>query len=326
MFSVTLHPDEGGTERGYVEYERDYMAISRRAIAALEAQGVDMIIGLTHLYMKDDIRLASLRKEHPKLEFIVGGHDHEMISRLQSEDSAAIFKGSSNARVVWRIDVDFDAAGDASIQATALPMDLGVAKDSEYQVLEDRWRAELLRLYPIIDATVGTAAVRFDVTEESIRNDENAWGNIIADVARSAFGEPQADFAFINSGSIRIDDYIADDISYEDIARTFGFPSQVRRIRVSGAEFKAMMEAGYSGAGRSEGYFPQLSGFRVCVDRSRPDFARIVSLQVPGDNSWTEIDPEQDYSVILPSFIFGDRDGYRCRKARANRHRCPARS
>ena len=311
VFAVTLHPDDGGTERGYVEYERDYMAVARRVIAALEAQGVDMIIGLTHLYMKDDIRLASLRKEHPKLEFIVGGHDHEMISRMQSEDSAAIFKGSSNARVVWRIDVDFDAAGDASIQATALQMDLDVAKDAEYQALEDRWRAELLRLYPIIDATVGTAAVRFDVTEESIRNDENAWGNLIADVARSAFGEPQADFAFINSGSIRIDDYIADDISYEDIARTFGFPSQVRRIRVSGAEFKAMMEAGYRGAGRSEGYFPQLSGFRVCVDRSRPDFARIVSLQVPGDNTWTEIDPERDYSVILPSFIFGDRDGYR---------------
>jgi 5'-nucleotidase len=311
VFAVTLHPEDGGTTRDYVEYERDYMGIVRRVIAGLEAQGVDMIIGLTHLYMEDDIRLAALRKEHPKLEFIVGGHDHEMISHMQSEDSAAIFKGSSNARVIWRIDVDFDAAGDASIQASALPMDNSVAKDSGYQVLEDQWRAELLRLYPIIDVKVGTAAVRFDVTEESIRNDENAWGNLIVDVARSAFGEPQADFAFINSGSIRIDDYIADDITYEDIARTFGFPSQVRRIRVSGTEFKAMMEAGYRGAGRSEGYFPQVSGFRVCVDRSQPDFARIVSLQVPSDNTWTEIDAARDYAVILPSFIFGDRDGYR---------------
>lgn len=310
VFAVTLHPEDGGTERSYVEYDRGYMASARRVIAGLEAQDVDMIIGLTHLYMKDDILLASLREEHPKLEFIVGGHDHEMISQAQSDDSAAIFKGSSNARVIWRIDVDFDATGDASIKATAMPMDIDVTKDSSYQDLESRWRAELLRLYPIIDAKVGTAGIRFDVTEESIRSDENPWGNLIVDVARSAFGEPRADFAFVNSGSIRIDDYIADDISFEDIARSFGFPSQVRRIEVSGAQFKTMMEAGYRGTGHSEGYFPQISGFRVCVDRSKPDFERIVSLQVDGTNGWADIDPQQDYSVILPDFIFGDGDGY----------------
>jgi 2',3'-cyclic-nucleotide 2'-phosphodiesterase (5'-nucleotidase family) len=310
VFAVTLHPEDGGAERSYVAYDRDYMATARRVIAELESQGVDLIIGLTHLYMRDDILLATLRKEHPKLEFIVGGHDHEMISQAQSDDSAAIFKGSSNARVVWRIDVDFGADGDASIQASALPMDISVAKDSSYQKLEDQWRTELLRLYPIIDVKVGTAGIRFDVTEESIRNEENPWGNLIVDVARSAFGQPRSDFAFINSGSIRIDDYIADDITYEDIARTFGFPSQVRRIKVSGAEFRAMMEAGYRGAGRSEGYFPQVSGFRVCVDRRKPDNERIVSLQVDNTDGWTEIDSQQDYSLILPNFIFGDRDGY----------------
>jgi 5'-nucleotidase len=310
VFAVTLHPDEGGTERSYVDYDRDYMATARRVIAELESQGVDMIIGLTHLYMKDDILLATLRKDHPKLEFIVGGHDHEMISQPQSDDSAAIFKGSSNARVVWRIDVNFAADGDASIQATALPMDSSVAKDSSYQKIEDRWRAELLRLYPIIGVRVGTAGIRFDVTEQSIRNEENPWGNLIVDVARSAFGQPRSDFAFINSGSIRIDDYIAGDITYEDIARTFGFPSQVRRINMSGAEFKTMMEAGYRGAGRSEGFFPQVSGFRVCVDRRKPDKERIVSLQVNNADGWTEIDSQKIYSVILPNFIFGDRDGY----------------
>jgi 2',3'-cyclic-nucleotide 2'-phosphodiesterase (5'-nucleotidase family) len=310
VFAVTLHPQDGGTERSYVEYDHDYMATAQRAVAGLELQGVDMIIGLTHLYMKDDILLATLREEHPKLEFIVGGHDHEMISQAQSDESAAIFKGSSNARVVWRIDVDFDADGDASIQATAIPMDNDVAKDSSYQELEDQWRADLLRLYPIIDVKVGMAGIRFDVTEESIRNAENPWGDLIVDVARSAFGQPKSDFAFINSGSIRIDDYIADDITYEDIARTFGFPSQVRRINVSGTEFKTMMEAGYRGAGRSEGFFPQVSGFRVCVDRRKPDKERIVSLQVDSADGWTEIDSQKIYSVILPNFIFGDRDGY----------------
>jgi 2',3'-cyclic-nucleotide 2'-phosphodiesterase (5'-nucleotidase family) len=310
LFAITANPSDGGAVRDYVEYDDDYIATARRVIESFESQGVDMIIGLTHLYWQDDEALAGLRAEYPKLEFIVGGHDHEADVRLQSDTSAAVFKGSSNARVVWRIDVNFTDDDDVSIAATELSMDSAVAKDPEYQQIEDKWRAELLRLYPVIDAKVGTANVPFDVTEETVRNKENAWGNFLVDVARGAFGEPESDLAFINSGSIRIDDYIADDITYEDVARTFGFPSRLRRITVTGAEFVNMMQAGYRGTGGSKGYFPQISGFRVCVDRARDDLDRIVSLQTPGQDGWQEIDAQQEYSLILPDFIYGDRDGY----------------
>ena len=34
------------------------------------------------------------------------------------------------------------------------------------------------------------------------------------------------------------------------------------------------MEAGYRGQGPSKGYFPQVSGFRIWVDRKRPDLKR----------------------------------------------------
>jgi 2',3'-cyclic-nucleotide 2'-phosphodiesterase (5'-nucleotidase family) len=114
--------------------------------------------------------------------------------------------------------VDFTANGEPTVTATSLALDETVAKDPAYQQLEDQWRAELLRLYPIINAKVGEAALAFDVREEVIRNSESSWGNFIVDQARAAFGAPSADFAFVNSGTIRIDDYILGDISYEDIA------------------------------------------------------------------------------------------------------------
>lgn len=81
-------------------------------------------------------------------------------------------------------------------------------------------------------------------------------------------------------------------------------------MTLSGAEFVVLLEAGYRGEGRSHGYFPQISGFRVCVDRSRPDFSRIVSLQVPATNGWAEIVDERQYTLVIPDFLFGDRDGY----------------
>ncbi|MGI9271804.1 MAG: bifunctional metallophosphatase/5'-nucleotidase [Woeseiaceae bacterium] len=308
VFAVTLHPDDGGTGRSYVEYDRDYVATAERVIRQFEEQGADMIVGLTHLHMNDDEIIARLRQEHPKLEFIVGGHDHEVASRMQTDAAAAVFKGSSNARVIWRIDVEFDQYGDASISARSLDMDSTVAKDSEYQLLEDEWRRELSRLYPVIDAKLGEAAIRFDVTEESVRNKESSWGNFMLDQARGAFGSPEADFAFMNSGSIRIDDYIMGDISFEDIARTFGFSSFLRWLTLSGEEFKTLMEAGYVGEGN--GNFPQISGFRVCIDRRQADRSRIVSLQVPDGTNWSEIEADRQYTLVMPDFLYQNNDGY----------------
>ncbi len=76
------------------------------------------------------------------------------------------------------------------------------------------------------------------------------------------------------------------------------------------------MEAGYRGDGPSKGYFPQISGFRVCVDRSRLDGDRIIQLQLPTEGSWTQIDPLKDYLVVAPDFLYRGGDGYDFSKAR----------
>ena len=185
--------------------------------------------------------------------------------------------------------VDFDAAGQATVRARQLTLDEGVALDPDYEVLAQKWRARLLEKFPFLEARVGTAALPLDGREVAVRNGESNWGNFIVDQMRGAFGRPEADLAFINGGTLRIDDYVDGDILFEDIGRTFGFSSYLRRTTLTGAEFRKVMEAGYRGAGPSKGYFPQVSGFRVCVDRSRNEFDRIVSLQVRTGEGWREI-------------------------------------
>jgi 2',3'-cyclic-nucleotide 2'-phosphodiesterase (5'-nucleotidase family) len=150
-----------------------------------------------------------------------------------------------------------------------------------------------------------------DATEETTRSKEIAWGNFIVDQMLTAFGEPVADLAFVNSGTLRIDDVIAGDITFEDIGRTFGFSSFLRYMTISGAEFREVMEAGYRGAGGSQGYFPQIAGFRVCIDRSQPEGQRIVSMQLPADGNWQEIDAEAEYTLVVPEFLYGGGDGYK---------------
>lgn len=310
IFSLTLHADDGGNQRDYVAVDRNYVDVAERAIQRLESLGVDVIIGLTHLHMSTDREIAKLRSEHPKFAFIVGGHEHEPQYSAPSRDSAAVMKGASNARIIWEIHVSFDANGEPVVRGEQLTLDESIREDADYAKIDRKWRARLLEMYPFLESGVGRAALAMDTTEETTRNFETSWGNFVADQMRGAFGEPIADLAFINSGTLRIDDYIAGDIRFEDIARTFGFSSFLRYLPITGAEFRELLEAGYRGEGSSQGYFPQVSGFRVCVDRSRPSLDRIVSLQLPNGDGWREIDADREYLLVIPDFLFGGGDGY----------------
>jgi 5'-nucleotidase len=317
IFALTSHVDDGGNDRDYVPIDKNYLDVAEHVIEDFESQGVDLIIGLTHLYMATDLELARLKEKHPTLAFVVGGHDHEPEFSEQAVNSAAVMKGASNARAIWRIDVDYDAEGMPLIDVHMLNLGVGVAVDSDYDKINEKWRAKLLQLYPFLEAKVGEAAFPMDATEETIRSQETAWGNYIVDQMLMAYGEPAADFAFINSGTLRVDDFIAGDITFEDIGRTFGFSSYLRYLTISGAEFRQVMEAGYRGAGGSQGYFPQIAGFRVCIDRNRAVGQRIVSLQLPVEAEWREIDAEAEYTLVVPDFLYGGGDGYKLPQDRA---------
>ncbi len=311
VFGLMLHPDDGGNARDYLTVDADYVGAAKRMIEAFEAAGVDMIIGITHLHLWTDREIAMLRAQHPLLTFIVGGHEHEPEYSVMRDDSAAVMKGASNSRAIWQIDVDFRDDAPPSIRTRVIPLDKRIEPDPDFMVLERKWRERLLEYYPFLEARVGTAALPLDGREMAIRNQETNWGNFVVDQMRVAFGRESSDLAFINSGTLRLDDFIQDDVQFEDIGRTFGFSSYLRYLEMTGSEFKQVLEAGYRGHGASQGYFPQVSGFRVCVDRRRPEFDRIVSLQVPGDDGWSEIDSNATYDVVVPDYLYRGGDGYR---------------
>jgi len=309
VFAITLLPEHGGNVRDYTNFERDYLAPAERTIAALERAGADLIIGLTHLHLADDLRLATLKEQHPSFRLVVGGHEHEPEFQAETIASAAVMKGASNAREIWRIDVDFTADG-TEIRQTQLALDETIPNDAGYDVVASKYRAQLLELIPFLESRVGAAAVRFDAREVTVRNGDSNWGMFIADQMRGAFGDPPADLAFINGGTLRLDDYVAGDITFEDIGRTFGFSSMLRRMKIRGDDFRELLEAGYRGIGPSKGYFPQLSGFRVCVDRRQPDGQRILQLQLPDGDAWSEIDSDEIYSLVASDYVYGGGDGY----------------
>ena len=317
VFALTMTEDEGGNSRDYAEIDQKHVAGAEKLISALEEQGVDYIFGLTHLLLEDDRELAKLRKDHPKFLFMLGGHEHEPEFDEGSATSAIIMKGASNARTIWQVDLYFENNDELPRVATrVISIDESIPSDPAYQAIADRWRAKLLELAPFLPSKIGEAAVSLDGREVAIRNGESNLGNFIVDQMRGAFGNPPADLAFVNSGTLRLDDYVAGDITFEDIGRTFGFSSYLRYMTINGGDFRKLLEAGFRGVGPSKGYFPQISGFRVCVDRNRASGSRIVQLLIPGGNGWSAIEPGHDYLLIAPDYIYRGGDGYDFSKAR----------
>jgi 5'-nucleotidase len=310
VFALTVHPDHGGNVRAHTPFlAGSYVEHAERVIRSFEAQGVDLIIGVTHLHLISDIEVAKLKANHPKFLFVVGGHEHEPEYQEGSTTNAAVMKGASNARTIWQIDVSFGDDGPVMSEKT-IAVDESISLDNQYQVIVDKWRTRLMDLMPFLESTVGEAAVPLDGREVAVRNGDSNWGMFIADQMRMAFRDPPADFALVNGGTLRIDDFIAEDITFEDIGRTFGFSSYLRHMTMDGRDFRKLMEAGYRGFGPSKGYFPQISGFRVCVDRSRPNGERIVQMQVPDGEGWSEIESDKAYTVVAPDFLHRGGDGY----------------
>ncbi|WP_420125332.1 bifunctional metallophosphatase/5'-nucleotidase [Longimicrobium sp.] len=296
--------------REYATWDTAFVALAERSIQALEARGVDAIVGLTHLDLSVDRQIAALRGAHPKLIWIAGGHEHFLIHDPLTDSTAAITKGDSNARRIWQVALG-RSGGRPALRADSVVLDASVPIDPTYlRDVQQKWAARMREKVPFFDQVIGRTETRMDASEEVVRNEESAWGSWLADQMRTAFPTIPADVAVLNGGAIRIDDAITGEIRWEHLARTFGFPTRVGLVWLRGRDLReTVLERGVSG-GRGEGRFLQVSGLRFAFDRSRPANQRVTSVEIQRGGAWEPLDDNRVYIVAVPDYLFSGGDGY----------------
>lgn len=296
--------------RQYAAMDSAYVTLAEQAIERLEHKQADVIIGLTHLSREDDERIASLRRAHPRLMWIAGGHEHFLQRQELTDTTAMITKGDANARRVWKLLFGL-RDGEPIMHAQPIEVNTAIPIDAEYQrVIQDRYRAELERKIPFFDQVIGRSTVRLDGTEETVRDAESNWGNYLADVMRSAYPDIPVDVAVLNGGAIRIDDTFSGDIRWEHLARTFGFPTRVALVWLHGRDLKrTLLEHSVSG-GRGEGRFLQVSGVQFTFNREREPGSRVGEVRVQQEGEWVPLDEDRIYVVAVPDYLYGGGDGY----------------
>jgi 2',3'-cyclic-nucleotide 2'-phosphodiesterase (5'-nucleotidase family) len=173
---------------------------ARDAVKQLKDEGADAIVALTHLTIAQDRALA---REVKGIDVILGGHDHDPIAFY--EGGVFIFKVGSDAQYLGVAKIQIEKTPAQGAQVKVWPREwrtvstAGVAPDPAVAAIVKRYED---KLDENLKAPVGTTAVALDSRRATVRLQESAVGNLIADAIREF---TKADAALTNGGGIRGD-------------------------------------------------------------------------------------------------------------------------
>jgi 2',3'-cyclic-nucleotide 2'-phosphodiesterase (5'-nucleotidase family) len=214
------------------------------------------------------------------------------------------------------------------------PWNIGVTPDPEIAATLEQLAVDLA---PTLGRVIGSAKQPIPRADacgmETGRTCESLIGNIITDALRTTYG---TDFAITNSGGIRADltcppegsDFCPTDagelpITEGQVLTVLPFGNVAVTVQVSGAELKAMLEAGVAAMPEASGAFPQVSGFCFTYDIEAEPGSRVTEVvrqAADGSCSGEAIDLSEaaTYTIATNDFTASGGDNYPEILSRAN--------
>lgn len=280
---------------------KDFCETARKLVPEMREKGATAVIGLTHLSMTQDKKLAGCAK----FDLILGGHEHSLLQ--SSANGTPIFKMTADARELGKFEMIFDESTGAfqSIDWEIIPINDTIPDDPGFAPVFEKYRELLERL----EERIGATSVSLDSFSNSVRTRETEIANFIADSYRKAVG---AEIGFVNGGSIRADlGYNPGPLTKRDVLSMLPFNNPIVKVEISGKTLKEVIEHGVARSGVGEdvepGRFPQVSGISFKYDTRRPVGNRVVELLVDGN----PLEPGRTYTMATSDFLVSrGGDGY----------------
>lgn len=277
----------------------DYCQTARDLVPKMREAGAQTIIGITHMFMEQDKKVAGCAD----FDLILGGHEHTLLQ--SSANGTPIFKMWADAREVGRFDLFIDKATGKvrSMDWEIIPVTDQIPDAPEFAPVFAKYKTLLDQL----EVRVGATGVPLDALSKSVRTKETDIGNFIADSYRKAVN---ADIGFVNGGSIRADlSYIPGPLTKRDVLSMLPFNNPIVKVEITG---KTLLEVLEHGVARSRednepGRFPQISGMKFTFDAGRLPGQRVAKASVGGK----PIEPAKTYTLATSDFLVSrGGDGY----------------
>ncbi len=279
----------------------DYCLTANLIVSRLRmVEKVDAVIGLTHLFLRQDKKLAKCAD----FDLILGGHEHTLLQ--SSSNGTPIFKMTADARELGKFDLNFDRKTKKlkSIDWKVIPVTDQIEDAPEFAYVFERYKD----LLETLSEPVGKTSVTLDALSLSNRTKETNIGNFIADSYRKT---ADADIGFVNGGSIRADlTYNPGVLTKRDVLSILPFNNPIVKIELTGKTLLKVIEHGVarSAEDNEPGRFPQISGMKFKFDISKPAGNRVVEIEVGGK----PLDLNKTYTLATSNFLVSrGGDGYK---------------
>ena len=263
------------------------VGIARHEVAALEWEGVDLVVALTHTGIEVDRVLAA---QVQGIDLIVGGHSHTSIHPPEQVGETWIVQAGSYNRQLGLSELVVEGGRIVSFSdrlIDLLPDSLPGPELPEVVDLVEGYRAR-------IDAAFSVPVGQSEASLDRRGDIDSPLGRWAAEMVRQEAG---ADVGLVNPGGLRAD-LPGGSLVRGDVYEVFPFNNEVVSFELSGSELVGLILRSIQGIIRYHRAPLQWAGVEVDwrVWMGAPDLVRIMVGGAP-------IELERRYRIATNSFI-----------------------
>lgn len=293
---ATLDPETAATLR-----LTDPVRAAQKAVEALQAQQVHLIIALTHLGNETDGNSENLARLVKGIDVIIDGGSHTALPQGKMVENTLIAGRGAYNRALGIVTVNVYQNIVQSKQARLLlpsEMQKLSADSSITKQIEDTIQIQKAMLNEI----VGSSDADLDGAGEIAQIGESGLGTIMTKAMLDMTG---ADIALINGGSIQTD-IRSGNLSRAQLLAAFPSESYIVRKKITGKDLLAALEQGVSRYPEPSSAFPQVAGMSFTLNAGKKVGSRISDLKIND----VPVQEEKEYILATNDFVASGQEGY----------------
>ena len=298
---------------------------------SLRAQGVNIIIALTHLGLNVDCELAG---RVDGVDVFVGGHTHSLLSNTNpkavgpypivkhspSGEPVLVVTAASSCKLLGHIAIGFNDAGIAQRwNGEPIVLDgrnVTVPPDAKLSARLDSYAAQLRSL---IGQPVGKILLAGDTSGRQVDLEEDAHlcrvqecpsGDVLMDSLLWGARDTGATVALSVGGTVRSPLHTGV-VTMGDLLTTMPFDNTLVVGDLTGKQLLGALEHGASGYENGAGRFLQVAGLTYLVEPAKPVGQRVSAVSVRTKaGGWEPLRPEAVYRVATVDYAAEGGDGF----------------
>ena len=301
------------TSERHVTMISDNVTTAKRMVELLREKGANVIVALSHIGYKEDVKLA---KQVKGIDLIFGGHSHDYVKKMGHINKTAIVNGGEKGSQIVKVDIPVTKdlkVLHKEVTMTKIPVTASVKSN---KAIEEKVSGYVKQFPDSI--ILGETATEWNMSKDEMRKSESAVADMINDLMREQF---KVEIVLNNAGAFRGQKvYKAGPVTDTMLKEIDEFGNYAYTLRLKGKYIKEVLER--SAASYDEGGLLQVSGlkYRITLPKQLQIIEekrvvkkgeRVDNIKILINGKWQPLDVDRDYMILSNSFIVNkEGDGY----------------